>query len=289
MLQRSKLARIACLAAVLIGIGGVLVPGAGPIGAATKAAALPCGTPAPKKADGTAWVCAFDDEFSGTSINRTLWTVQKTSDGKFRAGDGCVVDTPQTVSVSNGTLNLSVYRVATRFKCAMSKGSFRTTWYAGSVYTKTFGQAYGRFEVRAKFPDAGGTPGLQSAIWTYPQKMTAQNALGGGSTSEIDIAEAYSKFPQYVNPTVHNFPGGSTEHCLVQNWGTSYHTYAVQWTPKQATFYYDGVACFSAGRTATAVPFLVALTQALGIKGNKYTKATPSVATMQVDWVHVWK
>jgi hypothetical protein len=33
----------------------------------------------------------------------------------------------------------------------------------------------------------------------------------------------------------------------------------------------------------------VALTQGLGVKANLYNASTPSPATMQVDWVRVWK
>ncbi|MDT4920982.1 MAG: hypothetical protein QOI15_1884 [Pseudonocardiales bacterium] len=284
-----KPSRLLGIAAILIGIGGILVPGGGPAGAATaKATGGPaCGGIALTKATGLPWVCTFDDEFDGAALNRTKWTVQRTAAGGFRAGDGCVVDNPKTVSVSGGNLNLSVYRVAAPFACALPRGSFATTWYAGSVYTKSFSQAYGRFSVRAKFPDADGIRGLQSAIWTYPRTMSPNNAFSG--TSEIDIAEAYSQWPDLIGPTVHNFLGGSTDHCLVPDWGAKFHTYTVEWTPQRATFIYDGVACFWAGRVGTAEPFLIALTQALGVRGNTYSAATPSPATMQVAWVRVWK
>jgi beta-glucanase (GH16 family) len=179
-----------------------------------------------------------------------------------------------------------VYRVSAQFACALPRGSFATNWYAGSVYTKSFGQAYGRFAIRAKFPDADGVHGLQSAIWTYPREMSPNNAFSG--TSEIDIAEAYSQWPDLVSPTVHNFLGGSTGRCDVLDFGAKYHTYALEWTPQRATFYYDDVPCFWAGRVGSAEPFLIALTQALGVRGNAATSATPTPATMKVDWVRVW-
>jgi beta-glucanase (GH16 family) len=108
-------------------------------------------------------------------------------------------------------------------------------------------------------------------------------------TTEIDIAEAYSMWPNLVNPTVHNFLGGNTKACTVTDYGADFHTYMVEWTPATASFYYDGKECFWAGRTGTSQPFLVALTQGLGIRANAPTTATPAPATMQVDWVRVWK
>lgn len=281
-----KTSRVLAVVAVLLGIGAALLPGSGPAGAAVRRGPG-CGGITLMKATGLPWVCTFDDEFNGHALNRKKWTVQRTATGGFRAGDGCVVDSPRTVSVSHGKLRLRVYRAPAPFACALPRGSFATTWYAGSVYTKSFDQAYGRFSVRAKFPDANGIRGLQSAIWTYPRTMSPHNAFSG--TSEIDIAEAYSQWPDLIGPTVHNFLGGSTDHCEVPGWGAKFHTYTLEWTPQRATFIYDGVPCFSAGRTGTAEPFLLALTQALGVRGNTYSAATPSPATMRVAWVRIWK
>jgi beta-glucanase (GH16 family) len=285
---RRNVIRLLAAAATLLGIGGILVPGGSPAGAAlrTGAGGAACGTNVLRKADGTAWTCTFDDEFNGTSIDRTKWTVQTTASGGFGAGHACFVDSPRTVTEGDGTLNLTVRRVP-EFRCAVPRGTFRTTWYAGSVYTKTFGQAYGRFAIRARFPEASGIRGLQSAIWTYPRDMTVHKAIVG--TTEIDIAEAYSMWPDLVNPTVHNFLGGNTKACTVPDFGAAFHTYMVEWTPATASFYYDGTECFWAGRTGTSQPFLVALTQGLGIRADAPTGATPSPATMQVDWVRVWK
>ena len=36
-------------------------------------------------------------------------------------------------------------------------------------------------------------------------------------------------------------------------------------------------------------PFMIALTQALGVAGNSVTSATPLPATTQIDYVRVWK
>lgn len=305
MPKRHQPSRLLFVAAIAVLAGGVLIPATAG-GAATKATCNPlsrlltgcphaakaststatCAGPTLVKADGTQWACTFDDEFSGTSIDRTAWTVQRTAAGGFRSGAACIEDDPRYVSVSGGYLNLTVRRTA-YFRCKTPKSSFRTNWVGGSVYTASFGQAYGRFAIRAKFPEAHGLQGLQSALWTYPRSMSLNKATTG--TGEIDIAEAYSRWPNYVMPTVHNFLGGSTAHCDMLDYGAAFHTYVVEWTPTRASFYYDGVLCMQAGRTGTTVPFLLALTQGLGNKSDAPNASTPSVATMQVDWVRVWK
>jgi beta-glucanase (GH16 family) len=278
-----KPSRLLCTAAVLLGIGGVLVPGGSPAGAGERK----CGAVTLMKATGKPWVCTFDDEFNGKTLNRTRWQVDRTAISGYRSGSACTVDTRRTVSVSNGKLNLTARRAAAPFVCALPSGSFMSSWTSGSVFTRSFDQAYGRFSVRAKFPEAHGVAGLQSAIWTYPRSMTVHKAITG--TTEIDIAEAYSRWPDFVMPTVHNFLGGHTANCDMPDYGAAFHIYTVEWTPTRATFYYDGGECFWAGRTGTSQPFLIALSQGLGIRTDTESAATPSPATMHVAWVRVWK
>ena len=282
MPHRMQPSRLLCTAAVLLGIGGVLVPGAGP---AAGSVAPKCGGLVLMKATGKPWVCTFDDEFNGTRLNRNRWSVDRTAVGGFHLGSACAVDSRRTVSVSHGKLHLTVRRAAP-FQCAMPRGSFASSWKGGSVFTKSFAQAYGRFSVRAKFPEANGIPGLQSAIWTYAKSTTMTTAIAG--TREIDIAEAYSRWPDYVMPTVHNFIGGHTDNCDMPDYAARFHTFTVEWTPQRATFYYDGVACSWAGRTGTSQPFLIVLSQGLGIRNNIESGATPAPARMDVAWVRVW-
>jgi beta-glucanase (GH16 family) len=296
--HRRKPVRLLCVAAAaLFGIGGVLVPGDGPAGATDAApkttpnserrSGPKCGGIELTKATGEAWVCTFDEEFNGTRLNRTRWAPDLTSANGFHLGAACAVDTPRTISVSGGYLNLTVRRARRPFQCAMPRSSFASKWINGSVHTRKFAQAYGRISVRAKFPEAHGVAGLQSAIWTYPNSMTVNKALTG--TREIDIAEAYSRWPDFVMPTVHNFIGGHTENCDMPDYGAAFHTFTVEWTPSRASFYYDGVLCSWAGRTGTTKPFLIALSQGLGIRNNTESTATPAPATMHVAWVRVWK
>lgn len=286
MFHYSKPARLLWVAAAaLVGIGGVVV--AGVSSAAASTGGPKCGGIVLMKASGVPWICSFDDEFNGTALNGTRWKVDLTSANGFHPGAACAVDTRRTISVRHGVLNLRVYRTAEAFQCATPRSSFTSSWKAGSVHTRTFAQAYGMIAVRAKFPEAHGIGGLQSAIWTYPHAMTVHKALTG--TTEIDIAEAYSRWPNYVMPTVHNFLGGNTDNCDMPDYGATFHTYAVVWTPSRATFLYDGRQCFWAGRTGTSQPFLIALTQGLGIRSDIDSAATPSPATMKVAWVRVWK
>ncbi|WP_440305909.1 hypothetical protein [Jatrophihabitans sp.] len=59
----------------------------------TAAATTPgCGGGALRKADGTPWVCSFDDEFGGSTLDRSKWMVETTVSNGYHSGAECFVD-----------------------------------------------------------------------------------------------------------------------------------------------------------------------------------------------------
>ena len=272
-------------------VAGVLIPAVAlSASTTTTSTAANCGGQTLYKSNGQKWVCTFDEEFSGASLDRNKWMIQTTNQFGFKSGNECMVNSPYTVSVYGGKLNLTVRKASGPFVCTSPKGSFVTNYAGGSVYTKAFAQRYGRFEVRAKFAQSNGISGVQGALWLFPNSRNAAGTLTG--PTEIDIAEAYSVHPDHVIPTVHTFSAlvNYYKACEVPNYGSAFHTYAVEWTYKKITFYYDNDECYHiATNTSGAVsPFLVALSQAMGVKPNAPTASTPVPARLQVDYVRVW-
>ena len=92
-----------------------------------------CGTQ-PRKTDGSYWSCTFVDDFTGKTLNRTKWVPQTIfATGDALSGYACYDDDPSVVSVSGGTLNLSVRKNATALPCA--NGLPPTPYRAGMVST----------------------------------------------------------------------------------------------------------------------------------------------------------
>ena len=266
----------------------------------TAAAALPCGGSLPKAGGGT-WQCSWSDEFNGTTLDTSKWHVQQTAGSGFTQGGGCFVDSPNNVSVSGGTLRLTARKEAAPFTCVDPVGgSFTTQYTTASVSTfGRFSQTYGRFEVRAKLAPVF-VKGLQTSFWLWPD-----NSLKYGAwplSGEIDIAEIYTQYPDRAIPYIHYNPATldwnvTNNYCLINDI-SQFHTYVVEWTPQTITIIYDGKTCLvndwnPAGLVKPAPfdhPFMVALTQALGMTTNSYDPAvTPLPATTQVDYVRVWK
>lgn len=266
--------------------------------ATAEAKSWQCGAPK-RKPDGTKWVCRFVDHFSGSSIDRTSWTVQKSSNSAAKPGQACWEDDPDNVRVSGGSLYLTVRKESQSFVCDSPWGDFSTQYSGGSVSTwNKLEQTYGRYEVRAKFPDAKVT-GIHSAIWLYPKAMTYGPWPRSG---EIDIAEYYTRYPDRAIPYIHYDNVGpdpvTNTQCMIFN-PRVFNTYLVEWTPGLITIDYNGRRCLThridaadplTGSAPFDKPFFLILTQTLGIGQNPFDPATtPLPQTMEVDRVRVWR
>jgi len=276
---------------------------------------IDCGGETVAKDDGAPWVCTFDDEFDGSALDRGKWFVQTTAASGYHSGAECFVDSPNNISVSDGALHLTVRKESAPFTCTSPSGNYTTQYTSGTVNTgPTFSQTYGRFEVRAQLP-AATTQGLQETLWLWPEDQFKYGAwpLSG----EIDFAEVYSKYAGWNIPYIHYGVAQSTV-----NWNTNtnvytalpapyaqpgmdcrinagqYNTYVVVWEPGRITIQVNGNDCIIDNYSATNAappapfdqPFLLALTQALGIGSNAFSAtSTPLPATTSVDYVRVWQ
>ena len=289
------LRRFGCVAgaAVLLSLGV----------AATQATATtgPCGGERPTAPKGQQWVCTFDDEFNATQLDQSKWTPAITAASGFSTGPGgsrvCYENDPSTISESGGYLRLSVRSVPKWFLCGLSA----THYIGGSVsgYRK-FSQTYGRFEVRAKFPDVT-VAGLQETLWLWPVNQTKYGKEP--ASGEIDFAEAYSSKSQQVIPYIHYVaakpdPNVASLHCMIGNLN-AFHTYALVWTATSLTISVDGSTCLvdhwqskiknQAGAPFNQ-PFFLALTQALGANSDAFVAGkTPLPATTLIDYARIWK
>jgi beta-glucanase (GH16 family) len=248
----------------------------------------------PIKAEGSGreWVCTFDEEFGGATLDRAKWQVMTTATLGFTQTAGeCYVDDPEHVKVADGLLTLTATKLSGPTPCGP-----RTTGYeSGMVFTKDrFAQTYGRFEVRAKLPRGVG---FQPALWMYPQ-----HTAYGDRSGEIDIAESFGA-PDAVSPHIHVHDAAGVDHaqgtdCHVAGASESFHTYTVEWLPQEIRFLYDGVPCFVTRRWDTGPPlvppqpfdqpFFILLQLGLGYGPNAPSASTPFPGVLQIDYVRAW-
>jgi beta-glucanase (GH16 family) len=163
-----------------------------------------------------------------------------------------------------------------------------------------FSQTYGRFEVRAKISSAQ-VKGLHSALWLWPVDSNRYGAFP--ASGEIDVAEMYSQYPDRAVPYIHYDqaqPDGSVTNwsCFIANLA-DFHTYTLEWSATTIKISYDGQTCLVHQWDPASPlvrpepfdqPFMIALTQALGIGTNEFDPdTTPLPATTTVDYVRAWE
>ncbi len=283
-------------AAVLALLGASLTS----VSAAPKTASGPsCGSTTIYKSPGKAWRCTFSDDFAGTTLNRSRWTVQETATSGYQNGGDCFVDSPGNVSVADGALSLTTRRESSAFTCTAPGGTYTSSHTSGMVSTwGTFAQAYGRFEVRAKFATST-VAGVQGALWLWPIDSARYGAWP--ASGEIDIAEVYSQYPDRAIPFIHylsdpNDLSVTNNYCMIKD-VSAFHTYTTEWTPTRIKISYDGTTCLDHAIKPIAPleapapfdsPYIVALTQTLGSGANSLTQSTPLPATTVIDFVRVW-
>ena len=295
IMKFSVLTRVAAAGILLAAVPVAVRPAEG----APPSGSSACGGVARVQSTDGTWTCRFYDEFSGRSVDATKWMIQRTWATGWHSGQECYVDSSNNVKVSGGLLSLTARKEAAPFSCPMPDGtSYQTQVTSGMVTTyNRLEQAYGRWEIRAKFPDVT-TTGIHSALWMYPRNP----AYGAWpSSGEIDIAEFYSSVPDRAIPYVHYASDGTDPNmtswsCFIDR--TKFHTYRLDWTRSLITISIDGQVCLQDSWSPAAPltkpapfdqPFFLALTQALGVGQNAYAAATtPLPATMQIDWVRVW-
>jgi len=265
----------------------------------TAAPTTACGTTAYTRADGTAYTCSFSDEFSGSALDATKWSPIRTAATGQRYGTECVVDTPDTLAVGGDALTITARRLGAPMTCDSPYGAFETSYTGGMITTsRKYAQTYGRFEMRARFPQTR-VAGVQSSLWMFPQDSTYGAWPRSG---EIDIAEWFSGWGDLVVPHLHydgdaGDPYRTSYNCKLGD-PAAYHTYAVDWTPTSMTFLYDGQTCLRNGSWSPLggllapapfdQPFNLLIGNGRGTGNNEPSADTPFPSTLQVDYVRAW-
>lgn len=273
------------------------------------------------KPDG--WRQVWADEFDGDRLDETRWTPAADCGGGGNDERQCYDVSPETVSVKDGVLRLTVVKRKTRGLAnpwAGPTGPMTTGDYAsGKIVTQ--GKAswlYGRIEARARVP---GGQGVWPAIWMMPELST----YGGWPKSgEIDILETVN-LGAPCEPTGEACAGGrenrvfGTIHFAADAAGAhrqaggnavmpaspdGFHVYAVEWTPEAIAWFVDGQEYARAtpqdwkrddaevGPAPFDRPFHLILNLAFGGRWPESANAkgvdeAALPATMEVDWVRV--
>ncbi|HEX3628789.1 MAG TPA: glycoside hydrolase family 16 protein [Verrucomicrobiae bacterium] len=217
---------------------------------------------------GSRWTVVFDDEFTGTSLNKTNWAPYWFSDGTVLPGSNMRGYASNVVV--NGQLNL--WRKSTNGACIASNP------IGGAK--KGFQFVYGYAEAQITLPTNGAVIAQWPAWW-----LDGRNWPEDG---EIDIMEGLSG---YASWHYHYDSGGGLDSHPIGgrvNSSPGTHVYGVNWYPGHLDFYYDGVrvasssnASLQGGATISSSPMYLILLCAGG--------SGPLPATVVVHYARVFQ
>ena len=240
---------------------------------------------------GSGWNLTFNDEFNNESVyDHSKWSPLIIWGGHTCGNSSEVeyfVDAPKNIDTTSGTsLKLTAIADSPATGYAYSSGLLSSH--------NSFNQAFGYFEIRAKFPSGSG---FWPAFWTLEG---SKEGAGYAWPPEIDITEYLGNAPKADYTTNHystNYPlddGNATGlgdiYTCSQDLSQGFHTYSVNWEPDQITWYEDGVPRYS---TTYKVPYLramhVLLNLALGGWNNNVVNVnTVLPQSFEVDYVRVY-
>ena len=181
----------------------------------------------------------WQDDFEGEEVNEDYWT--------YEVGNGHKQGIPGW-----GNNELQYYtegenaRVEDSNLVITARKENRSDQYGSYDYTSTrmitqnkVNMKYGKVEIRAKLPEGQG---LWPAFWMLGSDI-AENPWP--ACGEIDIMEFIAGNVKEVHGTVHGpnhyGGGGITEDFELEegNFVESYHTFTLEWTPDQISWYID--------------------------------------------------
>lgn len=221
-------------------------------------ATLAQATPAAAVA-GQSWQLVFNDDFNGSSIDASKWSVY-----------GIAGSTRDRVnaSVNNGMLILRTTRVDGQWKGAGVGGS------RGLV------QTYGKYEVRARF---GAGYGVRAAGLLWP--------AGGGWPPEVDFYEIDGADTKRTTNRLTNHYGAtnSMQHASETADFTQWHVVGVEWTPDALRYTLDGVVAVTMTKNVPNRPMWLALQSGITGVSAQPGASTPAVVDIDVDWVKIYR
>jgi hypothetical protein len=211
------------------------------------------------------WALSFDDEFSGSSLDRSKWSPDWYGDG------GVQNDVPthaSNVAVSGGNLLLTL---------ASSNSGASVNTDPSDVPGGGFTLPVGGFaEARIDFPGNGTTIDNWPAWWTAGTDAGPVWPAGG----ETDIAEGLDT----LTVNYHGTQGAQNQGAVPGVWANAFHVYGLHRLADHIDVFWDGHLVASCPTHDNGEPEILILNVG---KGN--TAVYGPGSQVKVDYVRAWR
>ena len=178
------------------------------------------------------WFLLWNDEFSGTEINKQNWFYDTGGNGFGNNELQYYTDSPKNSYVEDGNLVIQ----------ALEEDYLGLNYTSAKLRTLVLQEwMYGRIDIRAKLSYGKG---LWPAFWMLPARSTYGSWPHSG---EIDIMEHLGHQPETVYGTLHYSSSvghrytGSHYTLSEGTFSDDFHTFTLIWEPDRFQWYVDGM------------------------------------------------
>jgi beta-glucanase (GH16 family) len=253
------------------------------------------------------WRTSFEDTFSGSSLDTSVWNDQvREHEGTYGPRTCARVD-GSARSVGDGVLRLGVAADPARpgQTCSWDWGSAAGTsaYYLNSqVATEhTVHVQHGIVAARMKLQRADG---MHSALWLLPRGTTYVES-DPSQGAEIDVMEFWGdkgtkrgttigSFVTYRGPkfVAHRYGSKFREARRAlsrgRDWWDEFHVFSVEWTPSEYIFRVDGREYYREDRGVSQVPQYLVLSMQTADYELPDLDAADLDDHAEVDWIRVY-
>lgn len=250
------------------------------------------------------YALAFNDEFSGNTLNRTKWftryiyasgTLDRLNDEQQRYRDN------DNHRVAGGILSLTARKVSSDDPAGVNyeSGMIRSDWTA----------RYGYYEARVKMPRGIG---LWPAFWlasdvsasgdlSWPPEIDIFEFVNNGVEDRLNMLHSgVVPLPGVPSTLSYVDPAFNTEwnfYSAPFNFDEDWHTVGAEWTPTEVTMFIDGKKIytrsylwnFTDGTPAGPAHILLNLAVGGAWAGRHGIDDAALPQSLQIDWVRVYR
>jgi hypothetical protein len=258
----------------------------------------------------TRWTPEFEDTFSGTTLDTSVWNDQKREHESVYAPRTCARVDPSARRVSDGVLHLGV---ALDPALAGAPCDYTSTRPAGTTtgtspyllnsqvateYTRSF--QHGIVAARIKPQQAKG---MHSGFWMLPSGTKYTDGVPAAGT-EIDVMEFFGengRGTETISSSVHyyqanwekvslgdNFPTARRSLGKGRSWWNEFHVFSVEWTANEYIFRIDGREYYRETTAVSQAAQYLVLSNLTSDYELAELTADELSDTAQVDWVRVF-
>ncbi len=254
----------------------------------------------------TRWTPQFEDTFSGTTLDTSVWNDQKREHESVYAPRTCARVDPTARRVGEGVLHLGVALDPARAGLPCDYTSTRTSGTSPYLLNSQVATEHTRFfrhGIVAARIKPQRAKGMHSGLWLLPSGTKYTDGVPAAG-AEIDVMEFFGengRGNETIGSHIHYYEAGwdkislgdtfkDARQVLGKNrsWWDEFHVFSVEWTPTEYIFRVDGREYYrETGAVSQADQYLVLSNLTSDYELHELTADEVS-DTAQVDWVRVF-